>query len=268
MKKVYLTLGAVVRNEEHYIEEWLTFHKLVGFERFIIALHRCTDSTLSKIKGLPFADKIVTLELLGDEQFVQLGTYTKMVREFGHTTRWFAFFDADEFMFPLNSGDVRCFMTEFESHSGLAVHNLEFGSSNQVLKPKGLCIETFLHRAPDSYYAHHSTKTIVDPKEAVRFLSPHLLETTRGLVTEDHQLCCLDGIWRLKKEPVFSRIRYNHYHTRSMEDWVERNKRGNCNDPNPHYRFDVNRFCECDHNEITDTEILRFASRLHKELQR
>ncbi|MDR1269627.1 MAG: glycosyltransferase family 2 protein, partial [Planctomycetaceae bacterium] len=260
--------GAVICNQAHYIEEWLTFHRLVGFERFIIALHRCSDETLSRIKSLPFSGNIITLELLGDEQFVQLGVYTKMVQEFGTTTRWFAFFDADEFMFPCQTDDMRSFMTEFESYGGLAVHNLEFGASNQVLKPDGLSIETFIYRASDHCYAHHSTKSIVDPKQVIRFLSPHLAETVRGLVTEDHVSCDLSGIWRLEKEPVFSRVRYNHYHTRSMEDWVERYRRGNCNDPNPHYRFDINRFNECDHKDKIDTEILRFADRLHRELQR
>jgi hypothetical protein len=268
MKMVYLTLGAVVRNQAHYIEEWLTFHRIVGFERFIIALHRCTDNTLARIKSLPFARNIITLELLGEEQFVQLGVYTKMVQEFGQTSRWFAFFDADEFMFPRRSDDMRALMTEFETHGGLTVHNVEFGTSNQVLKPTGLSIETFVHRASDDYYAHHSTKSIVDPKQVIRFLSPHLVETVRGLVTEDHVPCDLNGIWRLEKKPVFSRVRYNHYHTRSMEDWVERYRRGNCNDPNPHYRFDIQRFHECDHTDVVDTEILRFAERLHKELQR
>ncbi len=135
MKKVYLTLCAVVRDQAHYIEEWLTFHRLVGFERFVIALHKCRDETLSRIKSLPFAQDILPLELLGDEQFVQLGVYTKMAEEFGNSTYWMAFFDADEFMFSLEQDDLRSFLHDYESFSGLAVHNMEFGSSNQVLKP-------------------------------------------------------------------------------------------------------------------------------------
>ncbi len=33
MKQVYLSLGALVRNVEHYVQEWLTFHRLIGVER-------------------------------------------------------------------------------------------------------------------------------------------------------------------------------------------------------------------------------------------
>jgi hypothetical protein len=51
-----------------------------------------------------------------------------------------------------------------------------------------------------------------------------------------------------------------------MEDWIERYKRGQCNDPSrnhetvPIYSSDV--FKGRDHDEVHDTCILRFADRL------
>ncbi len=191
-----------------------------------------------------------------------------MIREFGSSTFWMAFFDADEFMFCPSRDDIRTFLAEFEPHAGLAVHNKEFGSSNHVLKPQGLSIEAFVHRAADDFRFHHAVKCFVRPSEVERPLSPHLFVTRSPIVTENHVPCGLEGTWELRTKPLFARIRYNHYHTRSMEDWVERARRGNCNDPKPNYRFDIKHFMERDHRAVVDTEILRFVPKLKRAMNR
>jgi len=116
MKQCYLTLGAVVRNQEHYVKEWLAFHHLVGVERFVIVLHKCTDKTEERIRELPFQDKIHIHRIVNDEQFVQLGTYLWILEHYGRFTKWMMFIDSDEFFFGTREDDLRVILTDYEKH--------------------------------------------------------------------------------------------------------------------------------------------------------
>jgi hypothetical protein len=266
MKQVYLSLGAIVRNQEHYVKEWLAFHHLVGVERFVIVLHKCTDKTEKKIRELPFQDKIHIHRIVNDEQFVQMGTYLWIMERYGQFTKWLMFIDSDEFFFGTRGDDLRTILAGYEQHGGLASHWYEFGSNGHVMKPKGLSIEAFTKRAPDRHTSHYSFKSVIQPQCFQKLLSPHLAITNPLTVTEDHRDVSVNWIWIGDRRPSHEIVRVNHYHVRSMEDWMERYKRGQCNDPardheiTPIYGSEV--FKNRDHDEVHDTCILRFAERL------
>ena len=266
MNQCYLTLGAVIRNQEHYVKEWLAFHHLVGVERFVIVLHKCTDKTEKKIRELPFQDKIHIHRIVNDEQFVQLGTYLWIIRHYGQYTKWLMFIDSDEFFFGTREDDLRTILTGYEQHGGLTANWLEFGANGHVVKPKGLSIEAFTKRAPDRHSPHYSFKSVIQPHCFQKLLSPHLAVTNPLTVTEDHREVSVNWIWIGDRKPSHEIVRVNHYHVRSMEDWIERYKRGQCNDPErkhtPDYMYHSGIFKSRDHDEVNDTCILRFADRL------
>jgi hypothetical protein len=266
MNQVYLTLAAVIRDQEHYVKEWLAFHHLVGVERFVIVLHKCTDKTEEKIRELPFQEKIHVHHIVNDEQFVQLGTYLWILDHYGKFTRWMTIIDSDEFLFGTRDDDVRTILTDYEKHGGLAAHWLEYGSNGHVVKPQGLSIEAFTKRAPDHHGAHYSFKSIIQPHCFQKFLSPHLAVTKPLTVLEDHREVGINWVWIGDRQPRHEIIRVNHYHVRSMEDWIERYKRGQCNDPARDHTMDFlynsRIFRERDHTEIYDPAILRFVGRL------
>jgi len=266
MKQRYLTLGAVICNQEHYVKEWLAFHHLVGVERFVIVLHKCTDKTEKKIRELPFQKKIHVHRIVNDEQFVQLGTYLWIMKQYGKYTKWMMFLDSDEFYFGTREDNLRTILTDYEQHGGLASNWLEFGSNGHIVKPPGLSIEAFTKRAHDCHAPHYSFKSIIQPKCFQKILSPHLAVTNPLTVTEDHREVNVNWVWIGDRRPSHEIVRVNHYHTRSMEDWVERYRRGQCNDPEqkhtPEHMYNSRIFKSRDHEDVHDTCILRFAERL------
>lgn len=270
MKCVYLTLGAVIRDQEYYIKEWLAFHHLVGVERFVLVLHKCIDKTEERIRELPFQDKIHIHHIVNDEQFVQLGAYLWILERYGQFTKWLMFLDTDEFFFGTQVDDLRTILTDYEQHGGLLAHWLEYGSNGHVVKPQGLSIEAFTKRAVDRHPGNYSFKTVIQPQCFHKILSPHLAVTKPLTVTEDHREVGVHWIYIGDRRPTHEIVRVNHYHTRSMEDWVERYRRGQCNDPgrdcavNNLYTSQI--FKQRDHNDVHDTCILRFAERLKYEL--
>ena len=262
MRQRYLTLGAVIRDQEYYVQEWLTFYPLIGVERFVVVLHKCIDKTEQRIRELPFQDKIHIHHIVNDEQYVQLGTYQWIVENYGSSTRWLMFVDSDEFLFGTKENDLRSLLVYYEEEGGLAAHWLEFGSAGHVLRPPGLSIEAYTQRAPDQYGSHFSFKSIIQPKYFRKFLSPHLAVTYPLTVTEDFREVGANWIWIGDRFPTWNQIRTNHYHTRSMEDWIVRYRRGQCNDPGNNDLYGSHIFKCRNHDEVDDGCILRFAGPL------
>ena len=266
MNQRYLTLAAIVRDQEHYVKEWLTFYHLVGVERFVIVLHKCSDKTEEKIRELPFQEKIHIHRVVNGEQYAQLGAYLWILDNYGKFTRWMMFVDSDEFCFGTKEDDLKTILADYEQHGGLLAHWYQFGSNNHTLKPQGLSIEALTTRAHDRHNAHRSFKTILQPRCFLKFRSPHLADTNPLTVTEDHKEVKPYWYWMGDRKPTWNVIRVNHYHVRSMEDWVERYHRGQCNDPRPPYEYGSQSFKDRDNNDVTDHAILRFAGKLRESL--
>jgi len=268
MPKVYLTLAAMVRDQEHYIREWLTFHEMIGVERFVIVLHKCSDSTESEIRRLPFFNTKIRLHhVVNDEQRAQMGAFRWMLDCYGSSTEWMLFIDSDEFFFGTVENDLRLILSRYECFSGIAAHWLMFGASGHVIRPPMPSIEYFTRRIQDARFVHRGIKSAVKPREVVEVLSPHLFVTKRGMVRENREIVDPNGIWQCRdKEPVWNVIRCNHYNTRSMEDWVARRKRGSCNDFRLASNYDIDHFYRYNSETVEDLTIQRFVPELKKQL--
>ena len=267
MKKVYLTLIAVIRDQEHYVKEWLAFHRIVGVERFVIILHRCTDATEKCIRKLPFVDDIHVHQVndMGNPS-IQMGAYHWAVRNYGHASKWLLFVDSDEFFFGTTEDHLPSILERYEEHGGLAAHWLNFGHSNQTLRPEGLSIEAFTKRMGGTGWINRVIKCAVRTDRLLAIVSPHRQLTVRPIVREYFDP--LDASdFSTNKPATWDIVRCNHYHTRSMEDWVGRCKRGSCNTVyDSREIYDVDRFLKRG-GGIEDRTILRFADSI-KEMIR
>jgi hypothetical protein len=233
----------MIRNEEHYVQEWLAFHYIQGFEQFVIVLHKCDDKTEEKIRALPFADKIHVHKVVSETQHAQMSAYVWIAENYGASTEWLMFCDSDEFSFGVDTDDFREVLSRYEEFGGLFVNWLEYGHSHRIDRPKELCIETFVERAPADSWWHASGKSIVKPSELLRpyapasdsdklgysFLSPHLFKTRKPTVHTDFTPVSYRKWW-CPEHTCHETARCNHYRYRSREDWLAKSRRGNCND--------------------------------------
>ena len=266
MRKVYLTLIAIVRDQEHYIKEWLAFHRIIGVERFVIMLHRCADRTEERINELNFRDDIFIHHVTERQtDSVQMGAYHWAVRRYGHDSRWLLFIDSDEFFFGTHEDHLPTILSRYENHGGLAAHWLNFGHNNQVLRPPTgqLSIEAFTRRMGGNRGINCVVKCAVQTRQLASLMSPHRPLTFLPIVREYGDPLEADH-YKTEKTASWDIIRCHHYHTRSMEDWVERCKRGSCNTVYVNREiYDVRRFTERS-GEEKDTTILRFADRIRR----
>lgn len=144
-------------------------------------------------------------------------------------------------------------MTSHKNAGGIAVNILTFGSNGHITKPKGGVLENYTRCATSSWGGNYSIKTICDPLKTY-FASTHHCLYYRGFFSLNEDGGIVRGT--IAKEIHFSKIRINHYFTKSKEEYYAKRNRGKADrlDIRPMSDFD-----SYDRNECSDTEILSLA---------
>ncbi len=216
-KPTYLAACGIYRNEARYLREWVAFHRIVGVERFFLYDNQSTDAHLEALA--PYLDDgTVTLHEWPAHPG-QLSAFEHALREHGPESRWIAFLDLDEFLFSPTGRPLPEVLRAYERWPAVAVNRANFGTSGHVTPPPGLVVESYEQRIEGG--ASRYVKSVVDPGEALEARSPHHFSYRfRSAVNESEYPV---GGMRTKSVS-FSRLRVNHYYTRSEEEF--RRKRG------------------------------------------
>jgi len=221
----YLSLTAILRNEDYWVKEWLSYYKAIGVEKFYIYVHN-DIITEEKIKELSFLSDITIISLpdviknWGAD--AQAYAYANSVKENKNKTEWMIFCDGDEFFMPTEPTDLKVFLQPYEEFSGLGVPWKMFGSSSYTTRP----VQPHGCNALGSFLKCSKTlsthiKSIVKPREVIRGMSPHVFKTLKGTVLETKEFLKEEEYGVIKGIiPTIDTIRVNHYVTRSFEDWT------------------------------------------------
>jgi hypothetical protein len=208
----YLSICAVYRNEAPYLGEWIEFHRLVGVEHFYLYDNQSTDSHREELA--PYVEEgIVTLHSWGPVPPHQPDVYNDFLSRHREDSRWVAFLDLDEFLFSPTGQPLPELLVEFEGWPGIGVNWAQFGRSGHVAKPPGLVIENYLMRVES--VRNRFTKLIVDPAQVDYCHGAHHF-IFHSLLAVDENHYPTQGSHT--KSTSFSRLRVNHYVTKSDEE--------------------------------------------------
>lgn len=228
MKKYFLSVCTIIRDESEYLPEFLSFHLLQGVEHFYLLDNHSIDNTIDVLR--PYIDRgLVTLyPYPGERQ--QVKAYQWVLDTYGYESEWISFQDCDEFLFYTQLEDNPLLRALARSTSdtdvaGIAVAWNMFGSSGHIERPPGLVIESYVHTThiPDKH-----VKSVVRPRRiASAGRDPHVFYPLRGYVIVDEA-----GVPQPKDYAVdTSRSRTNryfcmhHYHTKSYSEYLKRRTR-------------------------------------------
>jgi glycosyltransferase involved in cell wall biosynthesis len=223
-------VGAIFKNEDAYLLEWLAFHKVVGFSRFLIADNGSTDLTRQILATLQKSEPITMVDY-PDEPDVrpQLGAYNLLTKMCPSDVDAIAFVDADEFITPMDGAStVVPKLTELFSDpdvGGLALNWACFGSSGHRFWEDGLVIERFLKRSLNKFSVNQHYKAVVRPDYVDHWTTPHHATLSRGryINATGQDLDFRDGRKdSLSKTVVWDHLRVNHYVVKSFEEFVLR----------------------------------------------
>ena len=226
-----ITLCLMSRDESKYLKEWIIYHKLIGINNFIIYLHNNSDNSYDLINNIKQKLGVnISLHIENTENIdwqVKSTMFNKIINE--ASTEFFCCLDIDEFIVLPQSDHIEEILTLpiFNGFGGIAVYQDIFGSNNQTESPNGLVIENYIKRNPNNIelskgypdytkpndlYKH--IKTIVRKNFYMKILNSHEYNTSSPVIDENGDLYRSYAV----KRPV-SKIKINHYFTKSLQDW-------------------------------------------------
>lgn len=258
------TLCSIVKNERRYLLEWIAYHRLVGFDRLVIYSNDCTDGSEELLDGLDAAGIVQHRRWPSVEgQSPQRTAYNDAVRRC--ETEWIGFLDADEFLALRQDPDISSFLARFPAEvSAIAMNWRIFGSSRHVTRRRGLVIKRFTLAAPRPHHLNRHCKTIARAA-AIDEMHIHSCTLRRGLYVDPNGQSITIERMGFTPEVNHERVQVNHYVVKSLQEFREKQRRGNANRPpgavDKYTGRNGNYFEHHDHNEEPD-EILVPCARL------
>jgi len=221
---IYLCIAAIVKNEGDYLAEWVEFHQMQGVEKFLIYDNGSTDNIDSVLQpyineGLVELIPWINFHNQANHQHL---AYAHAIAQMTGKTRWLAFLDLDEFLYSPSRENIADILKEKQHQHAIIVHLSDFGPSGHQTKPDGLVIENYTKRLEHNQFIQ--LKSIVQP---------HLIYGIRSASLFHNVLNNIPG-YDENGNPVMSyedtrysaeRLRVNHYMTRSIEEYEQKNSR-------------------------------------------
>ncbi len=262
-KKAYLSICAIYRDEGPYLREWIEFHRLAGVERFFLYDNFSEDDHLEVLA--PYVEEGIVSVRRWPVFNPQVAAYNDCIRWHRYDSRWIAFIDVDEFLFSPTGQPLPEVLADYEAWPGVAVAWVMFGTGGHRTRPVGLVIENYL-RTIARVEGGMNMKSIVDPTRVTTYASAHhCAYPYLSAVDENH--VPVDG--HTLVPPSVERLRLNHYHWKSEEEYVAKCARkravGRPLDVPTEEYFEWLRAAE---EGVTDETILMFLPALRAALER
>lgn len=254
-----ISVVTIAKDEAPYIREWVQFHRAVGVDRIYLYDNGSSDEMANQISDFIENGYVVYRWYPGSAK--QYQAYEDAVKRYKNATRWMAFIDADEYLMPcdmdMSIGDAinEVMKNAKPEVAGIAVNWRMYGSSSLEDKPAGGVVDSYLWRASDqSGDGNDCIKTIANPRRIFKYRHAHFPTYYAGFysINEDGERC--DGAYNCTRLPV-SRLRINHYFTKSKAEWRKRRSRKVADKRFGHRRtaLEIEReFIRFDKNEVFD----------------
>ncbi len=143
------SIVACARWEEAFIQEWLEYHRSIGFDHVYLYSNDDDPGPLAKVVApyLHGANPFVTLRHWPDAG-VQAPIYLHFLETFKHETEWFAFLDIDEFLVLKGVNDVYGFMLDYRNTVDcLYFHSIIYGNNGKLKRDDAPVLTSYLRRA-------------------------------------------------------------------------------------------------------------------------
>lgn len=268
-----IRLCAIMKDEEPYIVEWVAYYRSQGIEDLVIGDNGGTDGTselLIKLDKLHFIKRVNLI----DKAEAQIEFYQEIISQ-TPSTKIVGFIDADEFVYPLdpcdNISDIIVELFRDFDAAALSINWAVYGSSGQINQAEDLVIERFTNRAPREFAANKHVKTFVRVSQFLHFSgNPHAVVTKSGRCVDSSGAFAtwLPGKMGLMTDPVWGRLRINHYVIKSYQEWLEKKaRRGSAiSAKNASIKANENYFKGYDRNEVFDPMKKSTVSRTKSEI--
>ena len=226
-----IALVCIAKDEDRYIEEWVSYNKKLGFDEIVMYQNdwKCQ-------LDLPYLKKI---DFPGKHK--QMEAYRHFTTNYRNQYDWAAFFDCDEFLVLKKHKTIHDFIKEYDNPYGIGVNWQFFGANGQMNRGEhtNSLLKQFTKKQKD---VDQHIKSILNLKSNSVMSLPHnpnspLMSTDRVMFTGP-----------FNKSGNIDVAQLNHYHHKSYEDWLLRCQRGqsdHCPTKKPE-QWEKEKFVFCD----------------------
>jgi hypothetical protein len=236
--KTRLSVMAIFKNEELYLEEWLQYHIKEGINHFYLYSN---DENMEKYKFLDkYQDKITLIPWINiistTYSTVQRDAYTHCIKNYINEYDFLLMLDIDEFIVPLlKNKKVIDIVNKLDKNKVKAVkiQRYNFGSDGHIKKPLGNVMQNYKkHEKICSSYKAMANSKYIDTMQIYYGVHDHPYTDEEGIVynsyfkyDEDNDnntyigpnSCTNDSINEIP-------LVINHYYTKSQEEYLNRCK--------------------------------------------
>ena len=230
----YLTLGSCTKQEESYIEDFLTYHRYVGVEHFVF-FDREYWPLYNLIGKEPDVEIIHFPEI--PENIHQEG-WGQLIKHNQGKTRWLGLCDLDQCLVPVKTHDVREVLRDYEDFASLQINWHTFGSSHKEKRELGSVYERFLLRGPHNVIYDLHTQFICQPDRTlpIRTKEPHYPLLPEGEISVNTNKEPIDPNKEVSLNPS-TPLSFNypalhdiiwcaHFTNKSKEEFIAKNNKG------------------------------------------
>ena len=217
----YLSVCAILKDENIYLPEWIAYHRAVGVEHFYLYDNESGVPVATTLGAEVGSGLVSVIRQSGRAQ--QGPAYEDCLARRRHDSVWIAFVDIDEFIVPKAEVDLRLVVKKYEQFGGVGFNWQVFGSSGLARRPEGLQIEGFTRRSVRRYSMNNHIKSIVRPTRALKYRDPHSFSYSESFCVNE-RFARLENAFN--EPPLHEVAQINHYMLRSRQEYEQKVRRG------------------------------------------
>ncbi len=221
----------MVKDEAHFISEWIAFHAIQGICHFYIYDNGSSDALDVAVQNSGFAERVTLIHWPSFHMKVKILAHNHALASFGSRHRWVGFLDVDEFVFAKNGAGLEDTFANFEEQPVLSLPWHMFGSSEIDVRPSGLVIDNYIKKSPFPPQGERATllnwKSFVDPT-AVAMMNIHApcIDNLGATLMNERGQKFSARLRRCSSFAVSETLQLNHYYSRSEEDFESKISKG------------------------------------------
>lgn len=223
-KRYDVAICAIFKNESYYLQEWIEYHKIIGFDHFYL-YNNFSDDHYMDILAPYIQDETVTLIEWPYHQG-QISAYKDCIQKYKDQCQWIGFVDIDEFVLPVKDKSINSFLKGFEKKRGsVLIYWRLFGSAGRLDRDVNhLVIEDFTvcwGKYSDTGKCFFNTNyNLAEDSKRNNTMHHQLWTEYRGITFPPVNIfdrVCIDGFHSVNKRPFA--IQINHYALKSYAEY-------------------------------------------------
>ena len=224
MKKHYLSVASVFKNESWGLEEWLNHYSFHGVDHVYLVNDFSEDDYMSVLK--PFIDNGFVTLFHNDisERYTgrQYDISNKFFKPIVNENQWVAQIDCDEYIYSPKSIDLKKILYKYESYAGVIANWVWFNGNGHIKQPSSI-VEGFTRRC--------DYNTAIDIINPIEYPEKTIVNAPKVIVNSNYKIFSFDiHTVRMESGGELINISHisnkedpelliNHYQLQSREYW-------------------------------------------------